>query len=184
MSQPSLLIAAAAASSPGDSAAAAAPTGVQISDSAPYAIQLCSSAAPIDPRSVPILDIFELYTLYCDVRLENGVTRHALRLGFFKETTTAKVIARYLACYFETPQIVHLNTTDQTRSLRVKLVALKDIGDSGRHTVIELSGPEPLRRSPQPQTRHAAPRAAPPPRAHDGNGRSLWSRLLEPLQQR
>lgn len=169
-------IAASAGSSPADSAAAAAPLSVAIPDTAPYAIQLRSSPVPIDPRAVPRLDIFDLYTLYCDVRLENAVMRHALRLGFFKDPTTAKVVARYLACYFDAPQIVHLNTTEQARSLRVKLVALKDVGDFGRHTVVELSEPPP------PQARRAAPRPAPhpaaQPRRQEVDSRSLWSRLL------
>jgi|HubBroStandDraft_4_1064222.scaffolds.fasta_scaffold00413_11 hypothetical protein len=189
MSTSSLLaIAASASPSPGDSAITAAPVNVAIADTArvplsvaipdaaPYAIQLRISPAPIDPRSVPRLDIFDMYTLYCDVRLENGLMRHSLRLGFFKDPATAKVIARYLASYFEATQIVHLNTTEQTRSLRVKLAALKDIGDSGRHTVIELSEPEPA----APQTRRAPPRPLARPRAPDIDTRSLWSRLVQP----
>jgi hypothetical protein len=175
MSTSSLLaIAASAVRSSSDSALAAAPVSVAIPDAAPYAIQLRSSPVPIDPCSVPRLDIFDLYTLYCDVRLENGLMRHALRLGFFKDPSTAKVVARYLACYFEAPQIVHLNTTEQARSLRVKLAALKDVGDSERHAVIELSEPEPA----APQTRRAAPRPATKPRTPDVDSRSLWSRLL------
>ena len=187
MSTSSLLAVAVSASpSPGDSAITAArvsvaipdpaPVSVAIPDAAPYAIQLRISPAPIDPRSVPRLDIFDLYTLYCDVRLENGLMRHSLRLGFFKDPATAKVIARYLASYFEATQVVHLNTTEQTRSLRVKLAALKDIGDSGRHTVIELSEPEPA----APQTRRAPPRPLPRPRAPHVDTRSLWSRLVQP----
>jgi hypothetical protein len=178
MSTSSLLaLVAAAGHSPGDSGATAAPVSVAIPDAAPYAIQLRSCPVPIDPRSVPRLDIFDLYTLYCDVRLENAAMRHALRLGFFKDPASAKVIARYLACYFEGPQIVHLNTTGQARSLRVKLAALKDVGDSGRHTVIELSEPAAAR-APAPQMRRAAPRPPVRPRTPDADGRSLWSRLL------
>jgi hypothetical protein len=169
-----LAIAASPVRSPSDSAVAAAPVSVAIPGAAPYAIQLRSSPTPIDPQSVPHLDIFDMYTLYCDVRLENGVMRHALRLGFFRDPATAKVIARYLACYFEAPQIVHLDTNDQARSWRVKLAALQDIGDSGRHTVIELSEPEPAA-----HMRRAAPRPTTiKPRLPDVDGRSLWSRLL------
>lgn len=178
MSTSSLLaLVAAAGPPPGDAGASAAPVSVAIPNASPYAIQLLSSPVPIDPRSVPRLDIFDLYTLYCDVRLENGVMRHALRLGFFKDPITAKVIARYLACYFEAPQTVHLNTTEQARSLRVKLAALKDVGDSGRHTAIELSEPAAAR-APAPQMRRAAPRPPARPRAADVDSRSLWSRLL------
>jgi hypothetical protein len=178
MSTSSPLPIAASACSPSDSAPAAAPVRVAIPHAAPYAIQLRSSPVPIDPRSVPRLDIFDLYTLYCDVGLENGLMRHALRLGFFKDPSTAQDIARYLACYFEAPQIAHLNPTEQTRSLRVKLTALKDVGDSGRHTVIELSEPKPA----APQTRRTAPHPAAKPRTPEVDNRSLWSRLLHQHQ--
>lgn len=173
-----LAIAASTVRSPSGSALAVAPVRVAIPDAAPYAIQLRSSPVPIDPRCVPRLHIFDLYTLYCDVRLENGLMRHALRLGFFKDPSTASVIARYLACYFEAPQIAHLNPTEQASSLRVKLTALKDVGDSGRHTVIELSEPEPA----APQTRRTAPHPVATPRTPDVDNRSLWSRLLHQHQ--
>ncbi len=138
-----------------------------------YAVQLRTSAVPIDPHSVPQLDIFDVYTLYCDVRVENGTVRHALRLGFFKEECTAKTIAHYLAPYFDAPEIVALDAAEHARALRLRLVALKDVGDSGRHASIELLGSPPvLRRS------HKTPAAATAsPRAE---ARSLWSRLLAP----
>jgi hypothetical protein len=145
-----------------------------------YAVQLGTSAVPIDPRSVPRLDIFDLYTLYCDVRMENGSVRHALRLGFFKEAPTAKMIARYLASYFDAPEIVELAAAEQTRALRLKLVALKDVGDSGRHATIELAAPPPV-----PAESPAVPVASPSgvpvtsTRTPKVPPRSLWSRLVE-----
>jgi hypothetical protein len=138
-----------------------------------YAVQLRISAVPIDPHSVPRLDIFEMYTLYCDVRVENGTVRHALRLGFFKDECTAKTIAHYLASYFDAPEIVALAPAEHARALGLRLVALQDVGeDSGRHASIELVGSPPLLRQSHktPAVATASPRAAP---------RSLWSRLLE-----
>jgi hypothetical protein len=145
-----------------------------------YAVQLGISAVPIDPRSVPRLDIFDLYTLYCDIRMENGSVRHALRLGFFKEAATARMIARYLASYFDAPEIVELAAAEQTRTLRLKLVALKDVGDSGRHATIELAAPAPVpAESPGVRVTSTAGVAVTGNRAAKIPARSLWSRLVE-----
>ncbi len=83
-----------------------------------YVIQLRTSPVPIDPRSVPRLDLFDLYSLHCDVRFENDVVRHALRLGYFKEVSTAKTVARYLSSYFDSAEIVQLTAAQYARSKR------------------------------------------------------------------
>jgi hypothetical protein len=157
-------------------AAAAAGTRARAVATAPFVIQLQTSPVPIDPQSVPCLEIFNLYTLYCDVRPENGVVRHALRLGFFKESATARTVARYLNCYFDSPEIEQLSAAELAGGVHLKLVPLKDVGDSGRHAVIELSTPAP-----------AAPRKLSAPRAtahSSGDSPSLWSWLHKPLRSR
>jgi hypothetical protein len=142
-----------------------------------YVIQLRTSPVPIDPRSVPRLDLFDLYSLHCDVRFENGTVRHALRLGYFKDLSTAKTVAHYLSSYFDSPEVVLLTAAEHARSLRLKLVALKDVGASGQHAVIELSTPPPT----SPRTQPSPVRSG---HTETSTTRSLWSRLLDPLQHR
>jgi hypothetical protein len=62
----------------------------------------------------------------------------------------------------------------------LKLVALKDVGDSGRHATIELAAPPPV-----PAESPAVPVASPSgvpvtsTRTPKVPPRSLWSRLVE-----
>ncbi len=98
-----------------------------------YVVQLCLSAAAVNAASVPRLDVFELYHLYCaDARQANGAAGRALRLGFFKQHATAKVIARYLSRYFDSPHVVLVDPPEIVRALRHKFTALKDAGASPR----------------------------------------------------
>jgi hypothetical protein len=145
----------------------------------PYVIELQTSPFPIDPKNVPSLEIFNLYTLYCDVRPENGVVRHALRLGFFKDSATARTIARYLESYFDSPEVIELSGTGVRRSTQLRLVPLKDVGDSGRHSVIELStpAPPPVHRLPSGSAAAAASSSA-----HDAP--SLWTWIHKPVRSR
>jgi hypothetical protein len=157
-------------------AAAAVGTRPSAVATAPFVIQLQISPVPIDPQSVPYLEIFNLYTLYCDVRPENGVVRHALRLGFFKDGATARTVARYLSSYFGPTQIEQLGPAELAGGVHLKLVPLKDVGDSGRHAIIELSTPAPAARQnlPAPRTPARSPAHSP----------SLWSWLHKPLRGR
>lgn len=106
-----------------------------------YVVELRVSPTPIDPHTVPLLDIFEVYRLYTEIGSDNGRSRYALHLGYFKESGTAASVASYLAAYFEAPRVVH---TVPSRSLHLKFVALKDIGATGTHSVIELTGERPI----------------------------------------
>ena len=102
-----------------------------------YVVELRVSSTPIDPYSVPLLDIFDAYRLYSEIGRENGCERHALYLGYFRESGTASSVAGYLAAYFDAPRVVH---TVPSRSLHLKFTPLKDIGATGTHSVIELTG--------------------------------------------
>lgn len=141
-----------------------------------YVVEFCVSAVPIDPRSIPLLDIFDVYRLYCDVGNENGRVRHALRLGFFKDTATAAAVAMYLAFYFDEPRVLKLGDIQKARSIHLTFKPLKDIGASGRHAVIELPGERPAREK-KPVAAPAVPAApaAPQPKAAP---RSFLSRIL------
>lgn len=142
---------------------------------APYVVQLAASAAAIDPATIPQLDIFDVYRLYSKVGVAHGVVCHALRLGFFKEVRTAKTVARYLASYFDAPTIVQVGASEEARAAQHSLAALKDIGASGRHAIIELSTP----RGTPVETR--PPASTPPPRY--SARASLWARLLTSLRR-
>ncbi|MGD0491997.1 MAG: hypothetical protein ABSC32_10635 [Steroidobacteraceae bacterium] len=119
-----------------------------------YVVELRVSPTPIDPHSVPSLDIFDVYHLYGEIGRENGRVRHALQLGYFKQSDTATSVANYLAAYFDAPRVV---LTVPSRSLHLKFVPLKDIGATGSHSVIELAGERPI---PPPA---ASPLPAPSP---------------------
>jgi len=161
-----------------DSAASATHPGIR------YVVELRVSPVPIDPHSVPLLDIFDAYRLYSEIGHEGGRVRHALHLGYFKENGTAAAIAKYLAAYFEAPRVVQ---TVPSRSVHLKFVPRKDIGATGSHSVIELAGERPMpvqiRSAPNglpAQHRTAAPAAAPERTAASP---FLLSRILEPLQR-
>jgi hypothetical protein len=57
-----------------------------------YVIELSLTESPVDPDTVPILDIFTLYRLYTVSGLEDGRVMHALRLGFFAEQIAASAV--------------------------------------------------------------------------------------------
>lgn len=139
-----------------------------------YVVELCVSAVPIDPRTIPLLDIFDVYRLYCDVGNENGRVRHALRLGFFKDTATAAAVAMYLSSYFKGPRVLKLGNVQKALSIRLTFEPLKDIGATGRHAVIELTGERPARTI-NPVAPPAVTPTVPQPKAAP---RSLLSRIL------
>lgn len=133
-----------------------------------YVVQVALSVVAFDPSTVPRLDVFDSYHLYCDVSLENGLMRNALRLGFFREAGAAKALASYLASHFDSPRVVQIDAAEEARSVHHKFVACKDVGgDSGKHLAIEVVAPRPL------PTRRA--RAVP---RHQTAIRSFWSRLV------
>ena len=142
-----------------------------------YVVELCRSALPIDPLDVPQLELLALYHLYGDVRAQGGVRHHSLRLGFFKELDTANAMARCLAGYFSATRVVQIDAAEVIRSLRQRVLPLKDIGASGTHEVIEVTAPPPL-----PAAKPAMPAGSSAPRRNPP--RSVWSRLLGHLLDR
>jgi hypothetical protein len=86
--------------------------------SACYAVELARSSVPFNPRRVPRLDVFDLYRLYRDIRLQGAQALHTLRLGFFSEEHTAKRIARHLASHFDSPRVVHVHSSEMDRAAR------------------------------------------------------------------
>jgi hypothetical protein len=104
-----------------------------------YVIQLALSDAPVDPDTVPILDIFTLYRLYTVSGIEDGRVMHALRLGFFAEQIAASAVANYLGTYYEKPLIKRVSVAERERFSTEYVEARKDIGATGTHTAIEIT---------------------------------------------
>ncbi len=133
-----------------------------------YVVELLASRTVLDPQSVPHVDLFELYRLYCEMGVDRGARFHVLRLGFFSDARIARTVARYLETYFDAPRVVQVSAAEQQRSPRQRFVARKDVGASGRYATIELTAPPPLPVAPvEPKPTRAAPE------------RTFWSRLLD-----
>jgi hypothetical protein len=163
------VVASSAAELPGDGPATAGTLATTRSTKT-YAVQVALSVVAFDPGSVPRLDIFDSYHLYCDISLENGLMRNALRLGFFTDARAAKALASYLAPYFDSPRVVQIDAAEEARSVHHKFVGGKDVGDSGEHLAFEVIAPRPL-----PTTLRRRTEAVP---RHQPAVRSLWSRLV------
>jgi hypothetical protein len=126
---------------------------------------------------VPSLDIFAAYCLYSVAGLDQGKVMHALRLGFFADEISAQAVAAYLQSYFEAPAIKRVSVAERERFAEQRqVVARKDIGATGMHSVIEMSSPTPVR-----ETRLADLSASAIQRSPDD--KSLWSRLVSPLKR-
>lgn len=65
-----------------------------------FAVQLLWAVRPIDPASVPAVDIFGEYRLYTVDCRRGGRKWYALRLGFFSNAISAKQVANYLRPHF------------------------------------------------------------------------------------
>jgi hypothetical protein len=115
-----------------------------------YVIQLSLSETPIDPHTVPILDIFTLYRLYSVSGLQDGRVMHALRLGFFSEQIAASAVANYLTEHYRNPVITRVSVAERERFANQQREARKDIGATGAHTAIEITADRivrPLRKA-------------------------------------
>jgi hypothetical protein len=105
-----------------------------------YVIQLSLSETPVDPHTVPILDIFTLYRLYSVSGRHDGRVMHALRLGFFSEQIAASAVANYLTEHYANPVITRVSTAERERFAKEGVEARKDIGATGTHAAIEITG--------------------------------------------
>jgi hypothetical protein len=104
-----------------------------------YVIQLSLSDQAFDPDTVPNLDIFSEYRLYSVAAIDQGQIMHALRLGFFGEEAAAVAVASYLAEYYDKPSVKRVSAAERERFSDRVVEARKDIGATGRHTVIEIT---------------------------------------------
>ena len=104
-----------------------------------FVIQLSQSEDPFDPEAVPNLDIFTAYRLYSVAGIDQGRIVHSLRLGFFGEEISAGAVASYLTDYYEKPTIKRVSAAEQKRFADQTLEPRKDVGATGRHSVIEIT---------------------------------------------
>jgi SPOR domain len=104
-----------------------------------FVIQLALADHAFDPEAVPNLDIFGEYRLYSVAGLDQGRVVHALRLGFFKEEIGAVAVASYLAAYWDKPTIKRVSVAERERFADQRVDARKDVGATGRHSVIEIT---------------------------------------------
>ena len=112
-----------------------------------YVIQLSLSGESFDPDSLPNLDIFNEYRLYSVAGLDQGRILHALRLGFFADEGAAAAVASYLGEFYEKPTVKRISVAERERFRDQRVEARKDIGATGRHAVIEITGERHIRDS-------------------------------------
>jgi hypothetical protein len=110
-----------------------------------YVIQLSLSGESFDPDSLPNLDIFNEYRLYSVAGLDQGRIVHALRLGFFAEEGAAAAVASYLGGFYDKPTVKRISVAERERFRDQRVEARKDIGATGRHAVIEITGERHIR---------------------------------------
>jgi hypothetical protein len=105
-----------------------------------FVIELSVTDHAVDPETVPNLDIYDLYRLYSVTEVIEGRCIHALRLGFFGEEIAAKAVASYLAGYYDKPTIKRVSVAERERFSQQGIEARKDVGATGMHAVIEITG--------------------------------------------
>lgn len=105
-----------------------------------YVVQLSISEQPVDPETVPNLDIFSLYRLYSVAGLDHGRIVHALRLGFFGEEIAARAVASYLSDYYAETSVKRVSVAERDRFADQRVDARKDVGATGKHAAIEITG--------------------------------------------
>jgi hypothetical protein len=123
----------------------------------------------IDPEQVPQLDIFSEYRLYSVCELDQSGAVHTLRLGFFSSEIAAQAVASYLSSHFPTTNIKRVSVAERDRFAEQMVVAKKDVGEAGRHTVIEVCAAPELPGPLMP--------VAPILSQENKSSGSLWSRL-------
>jgi hypothetical protein len=104
-----------------------------------FVIQLSLSEQPVDPDTVPNLDIFTLYRLYSVSGLDQGRILHALRLGFFTEENAARAVANYLTAFYEQTSIQRVSAVERQRFTELPLEPRKDVGAAGKQAAIEIT---------------------------------------------
>jgi len=101
-----------------------------------YAVQLEWSAQPIDLHQTPRDPIFRSYTLYTTRARRDGRQWFELRLGFFRDTASAKQVACYLRSTFDSAAVVPVSQEEQEAARAAAGVARQRAADAGAAPVI------------------------------------------------
>jgi hypothetical protein len=117
-----------------------------------FVIQLSQAEDPVDPDTVPNLDIFSVYRLYSVAGIDQGRIVHALRLGFFTEEISAGAVASYLAAFYDKPTIKRVSAAERERFAEQSLEPRKDVGATGKHAAIEITSERFVREKRSGQT--------------------------------
>ena len=80
---------------------------------AAFAVQLRWTDQPIHMSELPPLAIFDAYTLYRAKVRHEGVTWHALRLGFFQDRVSADQVAGYIRSDFADATVVGVGSAER-----------------------------------------------------------------------
>lgn len=107
-----------------------------------FAVQLALSEQPINLDTMPKLDIFAAYTLYCVATMESGSVKHALRLGFFRESVSAEAVMGYLKAFFNQPTINQISSAEFDRFADSKL-KMKPVATEGKVVNMDAKRPVP-----------------------------------------
>jgi hypothetical protein len=110
-----------------------------------FVIQLSMADEPFNSETVPNLDIFTLYRLYCVAGIDQGRVVHSLRLGFFSEEIAAGAVASYLAEFYENPTVKRVSVAERQRFAEHRFEPRKDVGATGKHAVIEITNERYIR---------------------------------------
>jgi hypothetical protein len=110
-----------------------------------FVIQLSVADEPFDSETVPNLDIFTLYRLYCVAGIDQGRVVHTLRLGFFSAEIAAGAVASYLAEFYENPTVKRVSVAERQRFADQRFEPRKDVGATGKHAVIEITNERYIR---------------------------------------
>jgi hypothetical protein len=86
-----------------------------------YAVQLIWSHEPIDVAKIPILAIYTGYLLYA-VETEPGPRRfYGVRLGFYADALSARLVAHYVRSDFSGVSVVPVSGREMTRASAAKI---------------------------------------------------------------
>lgn len=83
-----------------------------------YAVQLVRQKTPVDLAKIPRLSVFQGYTLYRVHAERDGIRTYGLRLGFFPDPTSARLVADYVRADFPGAAPVPVSEREQGRVAR------------------------------------------------------------------
>ncbi|HEY0943219.1 MAG TPA: hypothetical protein VGE08_24255 [Steroidobacter sp.] len=129
-----------------------------------YVINLCASIAPVatDGRNIPGLDNYKLYQV---ARVEDGRTRHRLRLGFFTSEAHAERVLTVVRQQYPTAFTTSLGDEDRrfARGYLPERPSAPAAAARPAVAVVNTTAPAPAAVVPAPKAAPAAPAAAAKP---------------------